>query len=329
MKKILHFCLFGLILMSSKAFGQGDVDVEQILRAGAKDLNTYMGYYVEPAAKGFIYSMGSGWAQTAKPHSTLGFDIKFGLGAASVPSKHESFTFDPNEYDKLRLINANGPTELPTLFGATETNSSLGIYEDGELIAEVEVPPGIDIPVKYVPAPTIQAALGLPAGFELVGRFIPELKIDDAKVSQWGLGIKHDIKQHIPGLKLLPFDLSALAAYNHLKSSYIIDETENQHGKMNVESWTFQGIISKKLSIITFYGAFGYNTGKSAYSVLGDYYVEGVSEPLTDPVDLKYEIAGAMGTLGLRFKFGPIFLNGDYTFQEYNTINVGLGVSIR
>lgn len=75
MKKLLYFCFAGLMVHGSSAFGQGNVNIEQILNAGKEDLNTYMGYYVEPAAKGFIYSMGSGWAQTAKTHGVLGFEI--------------------------------------------------------------------------------------------------------------------------------------------------------------------------------------------------------------------------------------------------------------
>lgn len=103
MKKLVYFGIVGLILSYSKAFGQGNVDVEQILNAGLKDLNTYMGYYVEPAAKGFMYSMGTGWSQTAKPHRTLGFDLKFAVSGAAVPAQYETFTFDPAEYEKIRV----------------------------------------------------------------------------------------------------------------------------------------------------------------------------------------------------------------------------------
>ncbi|GAB3648236.1 hypothetical protein GCM10028791_11630 [Echinicola sediminis] len=332
MKKVLYFCLASLIFSGTKVFGQGDFDVEKILQAGVNDLNTYMGHYVEPAAKGFMYSSGAGWAHTAKPHSTLGFDLKFSVSAAAVPSSYESFTFNPNEYEKLRVEGSNGtPSQLPTLYGDPDAVGTLGIYENNTKLAEVDIPPGLDIPenLKYVPAPTVQAAIGLPAGFEIVGRVIPKITVEDAEVSQWGLGIKHDIKQYIPGVKLLPFDFSVLAAYNSLNAKYFIEKDLAQYGEMDMEAWTFQGIVSKKISVVTFYGAAGYNSGKSSYNMLGTYQVEGTSESVTDPVKLNYMAEGAMATLGTRFKFGPIFLNGDYTFQEFNTINVGLGVSIR
>jgi len=329
MKKVLYFCLAALAVSSSSAFGQGDFDVEKILQAGVNDLNTYMGRYLEPAAKGFIYSSNTGWAHTAKPHSAFGFDLKFSVSGAAVPSNYESFTFISSEYEKLRVKGSTGPTQLPTLYGDPDATGTLEVYENDLVIAEVDIPPGIDIPIKYVPTPNIQAALGLPAGFELIGRFIPKTTIDDAEVSQWGLGIKHDIKQHIPGVKLLPFDFSILGAFNSLEVKYFIDKDLAQSGEMNLNTWTVQGIISKKLSFVTFYGAAGYNSGTSEYNMLGTYEIEGTSESITDPVSLNYESEGAMATLGARFKFGPIFLNTDYTFQEFNTINVGIGVSIR
>jgi hypothetical protein len=31
----------------------------------------------------------------------------------------------------------------------------------------------------------------------------------------------------------------------------------------------------------------------------------------------------------MRLKLGPIFFNGDYTFQKYNMLSVGFGVAVR
>ena len=329
MKKLLYFCFAGLMVHGSSAFGQGNVNIEQILNAGKEDLNTYMGYYVEPAAKGFIYSMGSGWAQTAKTHGVLGFDLKFAVSGAAVPSHYETFTFNPAEYEKIRVKGANGPTQLPTLYGNPDATGALEIYEEGTLLAEADIPPGIDIPVKYVPAPLIQGAVGLPAGFEIIGRFIPKITIEDTEVSQWGIGIKHDFKQYFEGINIIPVDFSILAAYNALDAKYYIDEVQGQVATMNVSTWTVQGLVSKKLSILTVYGAVGYNSGTSDYNMLGTYEISGTSQEFVDPVRLAYTAKGAMGTVGARLKFGPVFLNGDYTFQEFNTVNVGLGVSIR
>ncbi|AWW31350.1 hypothetical protein DN752_15145 [Echinicola strongylocentroti] len=329
MKKLLCFCFAGLIFNGSQAFGQGNVDVEEILQAGLNDLNTYMGYYVEPAAKGFMYSMGSGWAQTAKTHGTLGFDLKFAVSGAAVPGQYETFSFNPAEFEKIRVKDASGPVQLPTLYGNPNANGTLQIYEGDLLIAEADIPPGIDIPVKYVPAPLIQGAVGLPAGFEIIGRFIPKTTIEDTEISQWGLGIKHDIKQYFEGINIIPVDFSLLVAYNSLDARYYINEVQGQVASMNVDTWTVQGLVSKKISILTVYGSIGYNSGSSDYSMRGTYQINGTSEQFVDPVQLDYEAKGAMGTLGARLKFGPIFLNGDYTFQEFNTVNVGLGVSIK
>ncbi|WP_157492577.1 DUF6588 family protein [Echinicola pacifica] len=329
MKKLLYFCLGGLMLGAFPSYSQTDIDIEHILRAGVKDLNTYMGYYVEPAAKGFIYSSSAGWAQTAKPHEAWGFDLKFSVSGATVPSRYETFDFDPNEFEKLRIKGATGTTAVPTMFGNSDHGGTFQIVEQDIVIAEADIPPGLDIPVRYIPTPAIQGALGLPGGTEIIGRFIPEVQFDDAKMSQWGLGFKHDIMQYFNTFSMIPVDFSVLVAYNKLEASYYLNDNETQLASMDVSTWTFQGLLSKKISILTVYGTLGYNSGSSNYNLLGTYEIDGTSEKFVDPVNLSYDAAGLLASLGARLKFGPMFLNADYTFQEFNTVNVGLGVSIR
>ncbi|MDN3669609.1 hypothetical protein QWY93_09735 [Echinicola jeungdonensis] len=334
MKKTLYFCC--LTFLGAQVQVQAQDEIEQFLQGSQEDLNTYLGNYVKPAAKGFMYSMGSGWAHTAETHKTFGFDIKFGVSASAVPSGYETFKFNNSDYSKTRLANTTGnaSADLPTVFGPVETDATLEIYEvvngDVYIIDEMNVPPGADIPIKYVPAPSVQASLGLPAGFEITGRFIPKLEIDDTEVSQWGVGLKHNLKQFIPVVNKLPFTFSAMAAYNQLEAAYYIERNMGQYGTLDVKTWTFQGMVSKQFAVLTLYGAAGYSTGESDFNILGEYEVntpEG-TETFEDPVSLQYENKGATATLGARIKLGPIFINGDYTFQEFNTINVGLGVSI-
>jgi hypothetical protein len=52
-----------------------------------------------------------------------------------------------------------------------------------------------------LPVPMYQLGLGLPKGFELKVRFAPTVKMDDFQFNLFGIGIMHDVKQYIPGIK--------------------------------------------------------------------------------------------------------------------------------
>jgi hypothetical protein len=95
----------------------------------------------------------------------------------------------------------------------------------------------------------------------------------------------------------------------------------------------FQALISKKISVITFYGGIGYNTINTTSDLKGSYVIvdnpTGTDFVLTDPVSLQFKNNSFRLTAGVRLKLGPIYLNGDYSIQEYNTLSVGLGVAVR
>lgn len=171
---------------------------------------------------------------------------------------------------------------------------------------------------------------------------MPEVETGSSKVKLLGFGVLHDVKQHIPGLKTLPFDLSALVAFTKIQGT---TSTEGEFNKpqndpraqlldYSMNAWLFQALISKKISVVTFYGGIGYNTINTTSDLKGSYVV--VDDPsgnndfvLKDPVSLEFKNKSLRVTAGVRLKFGPIYLNGDYSIQEYNTLSVGLGVAVR
>jgi len=75
MKKLTLLVLLGLVTITSKA-----QDLESILLASG-DAENLTNAYINPAMKGLIYGMNSGWYHTAKVHKKLGFDISIGLNA--------------------------------------------------------------------------------------------------------------------------------------------------------------------------------------------------------------------------------------------------------
>ncbi|HEV8512569.1 MAG TPA: DUF6588 family protein, partial [Cyclobacteriaceae bacterium] len=97
-------------------------------------------------------------------------------------------------------------------------------------------------------------------------------------------------------------------------------------------SWVFQALISKKFSVLTLYGGVGWGTIATKVDVTGTYKITATPAGTFDvknPVSINLSNSSPKLTLGMRLKFGPLYLNGDYTLQKYNAVSVGLGFSFR
>ena len=339
----------GLLFFSVSFYGlQAQSDLTNFLQAGKEDASKLMSSYMDPIVVGLSYGLNGGWYHTAKAHKTLGFDIGVSFNAVFIPSSHN--TFRPGD---LNLANTQliSPTsgDVPTVVGPevdSEYETSL-VTPAGTQTISFDGPPGLDFKDKFkisgVLAPTVQVGLGIYKNTDLKFRFVPEQSFDDTKIGLIGFGLMHDIKQHIPGLKLLPFDLSVLAGYTKISGSVgmegLFDKPANDLAKqeMNFEinAWLFQALISKKIAIITFYGGIGYNAVKSSSDVTGSYVIYEDSQnssnnvTIKDPVSLAFKNNSFRLTGGIRFNLGPLYLNGDYSIQEYNTLSVGLGFAFR
>jgi hypothetical protein len=99
----------------------------------------------------------------------------------------------------------------------------------------------------------------------------------------------------------------------------------------HLNSYIFQALISKKISVLTVYGGVGYQMIKTNVDVLGTYRIEASPAyfTITDPVTINFKNNGFKLNGGIRLKFGPVYINGEYTLQKYNSVTVGLGFSIK
>ena len=100
-----------------------------------------------------------------------------------------------------------------------------------------------------------------------------------------------------------------------------------QQGIGDTKSYTVQALISKTIPVLTFFGGIGYNSSTTNYAINGSYYVDKAYAntslpgiPLLSPTTLKnpfnkdISTSGVRFTGGIRFKFGPVFLNTEYTY---------------
>jgi hypothetical protein len=326
MKKLIIIILIFGITGSLKA----QLNFDTFLEGGVEDANTLLEGYLEPAFLGLGYGLNSGWNNTAQPHKLFGFDITGGVNLAYVPSDAEFFTFNNADYNSVQVTNGTS-AQLPTLFGPNlnaddipELTFNQGTPEEVRFTAPTGA--GFDevAPFNAVPVPFAQIGIGLPKNTELKLRFVPEVGSDDFSARLFGFGILHDFKQWIPGMKLLPFDLSAFFGYTRLSTEFTLDEDLAQTAELNVSGSMFQVLISKKLLLFTPYAGVGFVTTGSDFAMLGEYDDIG-----TDPISLDYSSGGPRLNVGGRLKLLILTLHVDYAIQKYNTLTAGVGISIR
>lgn len=227
MKKIftLSFIALALLLNQAKA---------QEATFSLSDLNSYVNAYTSPFAKAMPIGLSSGWATTAKTHSTLGFDLTLSTSLVMIPSSEG--TVAASSIDLPASFSFSNPgADVPTIRGDKDlTPPDIDIVlQSGSQSQTLSFPAFKGLNMGIVPSAAIQVGFGLPKGTDIMVRFIPDFSgtvnnlvpdnvdVSLEKTSMWGLGVKHDIKQWIPVVSKVPFlQISGLLAYSKFKTGF-------------------------------------------------------------------------------------------------------------
>jgi hypothetical protein len=352
---ILTVTLLFSIVFCSKSNAQAR-EFGNFVSAGPQDAELLLKAYLSPWLNAFGGSLTGGWYNTAKAHKLGGFDITLSFNTAFVPSRYK--TFDVDALGLQSLVRAPGTDPVsPTVAGNSDPGPQMQYdFEDFQQDA-FNLPQGTGIP--YMASPIVQAGVGLWKGTEIMGRFFPRIHYKRAYLGMWGVGLKHDIKQWIPGLKDVPvLNISLMGGYTRLNSGVELDVTpesvglaeyndtdsttwDNQDMVLRTSSFTVNLLMSADLPIVTFYGGIGFANTKTSLKLEGNYpMISGVEGgvpnvvAVADPVD--FEVKNQDGgvtkprlNLGMRLKFGVFTMQFDYVRANYNIATFGLGISFR
>ncbi|MFC2116669.1 DUF6588 family protein [Bacteroidota bacterium] len=357
------------VLAITLSFGQIG-DFGNILTGGAADAELMMTEYLRPVANALGANLNGGWYNTAKVHGTLGFHLNFNLSTSIIPDAAKTY-----DLGTLGLSTAAAYSDpmAPTFFGEKGSGPNIAYTE------ELEFPPGsgtmrtiplVDydhpggVGIGFLPSPMINAGVGLPKGFEIMGRYMPTMKFKGLSTGLWGIGIKHDIGQWIPFVKRIPvLHFSLQYGYTNLKVNAKLKSVtplligaddltttkswDDQNFDLNTQGHTANLLIGANLPVVCFYGGLGISTTKSNLKLNGDFPVPTVNpaSPLSGPVvtdasavsdPLDIEIENKDGGVlkprlnaGIRFKFAVITLEFDYIYANYSVVTTGLGISFR
>lgn len=335
--KYQTFSLLFFFLGGTSAFAQDDLD--QLLRESVDDGGKLIHAYVSPLMKSVSLGLNQGWYNTAETHKVAGVDLTVTVNAMTIPKSDLFFNVDELGLEVIELDGTSSDYPLaPTLVGPDR--SPVFSYTDDEGLKQTFTGPGGadlegEIGMNVVPLPMAHLGFGLPKGTDLKLRFTPSIDLgDDSSLKIFGIGVMHNVKQWIPGIKMLPFDLSGFVGYTKFKMEAYFnpEDSPDQRGLFEMNATTIQGLISKKFSVITFYGGVGYNIAKSNLAMKGSYDInedEQISQNEKDPLDLKFAASGFRTTAGFRLKLAVLTLHADYTLQKYKCLTVGLGISVR
>ena len=364
-KTVLLVSVFIIGLSSHKSSAQL-TDLGRLLSGGADDGGKLLEAYLAPFPKAFGATLNAGWYNTAKPHSVLGFDLTFSMNVAFIPD--EAKYFDLHDLELSQAASISGSSVAPTFSGSK--NASTPTLEYAVLVggqevtlAEFDLPQGTGL--GFIPAPTLQLGIGLPLGTDLIGRYTPEVGIGGAgNLGLWGVGIKHSLKQWIPGVKRVPFlNLSLMAGYTKFQTgsrvSFLpqninaLDNTtadvsfDNQRMEFTAGSFTANLVSSVDIPFLTAYAGLGINSTSTNLKMTGWYPVPTVNHEnpeniftevtdqsaIPDPVDFSmggdYKGAQPRITAGLKIKLAVIHIHADYTYSNYSVVTGGLGFSFR
>ncbi|GCC50152.1 hypothetical protein SanaruYs_03670 [Chryseotalea sanaruensis] len=342
MKPIAKILALSVMMAGAQTgFAQGDLG--ELLRGSQADAKYLAEGYISPFLRTYAAGINQGWYNTAKPHKIGGIDFTLSAAMVTIPGADRTYTVDNSRLNNIYLTGttsggaATGTGSVPTIFGkaAAPTYASKDPNTDVPIPGtNFDGPQGTDVFDDYlngrVPVPVFNAGIGLPKGFELKVRWTPEIDFGDGQIKMIGFGVLHDIKQHIPGIKMLPFDLSAMIAYSKMDIGVAFNDDGSQRGEFTVQGTSVQAIISKKISVLTPYAAIGFGTGTSSLSVKGQYDLDGNGSTETkDPVSVEEKVVSPRMTAGLRLKLLILTIHADYTLQKYSTLTVGLGLSVR
>jgi len=334
--------LTALILICSIFPTQAQEDLTKYFPASQADAEILINEFIVPFTEAIGAGVNNGWYTTAKVHKPLGFDLSVTANIVFIPSDQEFYDF-PSSQVSVTLDDPTN-TRIPTVYGPENDIRKFVIQGGLNDQVKFDGPDGIEIGAN-VPLfnaaviPTIQLGIGTVKNTDLRLRFSPKITIDQVKYGSIGVGLMHDIKQHIPGIKLAPIDLSLFLGYTKLDGEIDLSAQfpgQNQVGNIDVGGFTVQVLVGKTLPWVSVYGGIGYNTYNLDLDVEGSYTIgDATAEStvilpapfsLNDPFKFSYDGNGIRATVGARLKLGPVTINGDYTLHGVsNVLTLGFG----
>jgi hypothetical protein len=295
----------------------------------SKMLSTNAKGYLEPLASGLGADLNSGFFHSADLHSVLGFDIGVKVGLATIKDGNKTFNFalpssisvGPVTYVAGTDYDQNIP-DAPTFCGGAGVPVKVKAGRPNAGTTIFTTPQGYDFSSLPLFAP--QAAIGLPFGIEVIGRFLPSTNIGDAgKVNFVGFGLRHDIDQYIP---FCPVDIAV-----HFMTQKVTVNDKSGNKVMSLSGTAFGAEVSKSLLLLTLYTGFQIESSSLSVEPYNYTFTDPTGQPATAQIaGFSVDAANkARFLVGARILLALINIHADYSFSKYPVATAGIGITFR
>ncbi len=360
MKKTVTLFRIALVLTcaisTNTSFAQDDVS--ELIKSSPADATKLIAAYLSPLFKGFGIGLNSGWNNTAATRGIGRFEVRVSASGAIVPTSCK--TYDITKLGLSSQISvASGGNIAPTVGGSSTASTPVINVKSGSgtVLESFSLPQGAGLPL--IPAPQVQASVGLPRSIDVTLRLMPKLKLGDAgEIGMIGGGVKVDLLKVLSKTtdKIAPFSVAVAIGYTKFdyslglhvpvpngavpKDVSQVKDFTTQQISAKFSGTSFEAIISKKLLFFTPFLSVGYMSAKTDVGLKGNYPIvtDGVAvgatvvkqySSFTDPISIKQtDISGLNTTVGFKMNLLILRIFGSYSIGEYNSVNAGIGLGI-
>ncbi len=329
-----NFFLTLLLLLPFTLYSQTNIgDFFKLLKsqkeAAKQDINNLTEEFLKPHGQMVGVSINSGWLNTAKKHPLFGFDISITTAATIANSSKKTFDINKCNLETYELVNKSNHI-TPTSVGGMEDRPILhpkGVPSNINDL-DFEMPDGANF--RIVPLPMVNLGMGLPLGFEVRGKFIPQIKKKNyGQLSFWGIGLKNEITDWIPIVKFVPFvHMSVFAGYTNLNGNLkttIPGMSDDQEINLSSKAFTSKFLVSANFPVIAIYAGVNMDNYSTRFNLNGNFNFYGTN--WKNPIKLKYNKSYLNANVGMRLKLGFLSIYGDYSMGDYDVITAGVGIT--
>jgi len=327
----IHAVAVSILFLTFTAIAQDDLGKQLAKVAGQNAVS-----YVSPLLSGLGADLNSGLYHSADLHEILGFDVGVKLSAVTPKDEDKVFDFvlpDQITYSGVTLqagidydkVITGSPTALGEKSGREVKVKSTSSFVPLRGQTIFTTPQGFNL--KGVPLIVPQAAVGLPLGFEVIGRFIPTTTVPPSsygdpvgKVSFVGFGVRHSIDQYIP---LCPIDIAV-----HFMTQKLTISDNDDNKILSGSGIAYGAEVSKSLAVLTLYG--GFQIEKSSWNI-EPYRFSDPSTNTTVTLD-GFSVDGKNTSrfhAGVRLLLLFVNIHADYSFAKQPVITAGVGITFR
>lgn len=300
MRYLLSSILLSVIIFSSVTSAQVGININSLQPADAEG-------YMKPLSTWFGTYFNSGAYYDADLSDVFGFKFSIIGMWTLVPDDQKTYNPNPN------LPGVTNVDPSATVFGNKPSYylGSNGYYTYPAGLALNAVPSGI-----------FQFAGSL-YSTELMIRFFPEVKFDNAKVGLLGFGLKHEISRYFPEI---PLDIAVQILINNFDFEFDDGDPVN-YTKVQSSNFAFNVHASKSFAAFTVYGGLQYEST----SMDLNYFFEDANNyyPATGNQIQDITVDGDNNfrlTLGGAFKFAAFVINADVNITKFTTYTTGLSL---